>query len=397
MKILYFDGCSGISGDMTVGALLDLGMPFDHLKSELDKLRIEGFSVSKRKVEKHKIVATKFDVEVTADKGHRHLNDIAQIIDNSELPGRVKEIALNAFRRLAAAEAKVHNSTPEKIHFHEVGGIDAIVDIVGTAIGITYFNPDKIFSSSLRLGSGMTKSSHGTIPIPSPATVELLKGIPTVLTDIPGERVTPTGAAIIATLLELYEGKSGKTPQFGITASGYGAGSRDYDDCPNLLRILMGESDHESGYEIDSVSILETNIDDLNPQIFDHLLNSLFTAGALDVFIVPVLMKKNRPGNLLSVLCKNDLSEKLCDIIFSETSTAGIRFRSQERYILARSIKPVETEYGKIRVKILSLKDGIKIQPEYDDCAGAAQEYKVPLAKVIDTARKKAEIEEGRV
>jgi len=397
MKLLYFDCFSGISGDMTVGALLDLGMPFEHLEAELSKLNLKDYTISFRKVEKHKITATKFDVDISKDKGHRHLKDIIEIIEKSGLPEKVREITRNAFHRLAEAEAKVHNSTPEKIHFHEVGGIDAIVDIIGAAIGIDYFGPDRIYASSIRLGSGTTESSHGVIPIPAPATVEILKGLPTEMTGQQGERVTPTGAAIIATLLEMYGGRDTDIPEFTIVGNGYGAGSRDYQDRPNLLRVVLGESENRATYKSDSIAILETNIDDLNPQSFDHLFRRLFTAGALDVFVVPVMMKKNRPAHLLTVLCKKDLSEKLSDIIFNETPTAGIRIRSQERYVLARTIKTVDTEYGKIRVKILKLKDGVKIQPEYDDCTKAAQEAGIPLARVMDAARKKAEIEEGQV
>ncbi len=397
MKLLYFDCFSGISGDMTIGALLDLGMPFEHLQNELAKLNLKDYSISYRSAEKHKISATKFDVDISHDTGHRHLKQIVEIIEKSTLSDNIKKIALNAFQRLAVAEAKVHDSTPDKIHFHEVGGVDAIIDIVGAAIGVEYFKPDRIFASVIRLGSGTAKSSHGIIPIPAPATVEILRGIPTEMSGMPGERVTPTGAAIIATLLDLYGGENVACPHFAITGNGYGAGSRDFDDCPNLLRITSGEFESASPYKTDSITILETNIDDLNPQAFDHLFRLLLTAGALDVFVVPVMMKKNRPGYLLTVLCKKDLSEKLSDIIFHETPTAGIRIRSQERYILARTVKTVATEYGEIRVKILKLKDDVKIQPEYDDCTRAAANAGVPLVKVMNTARRTAEIEEGQV
>lgn len=397
MKLLYIDCFSGIAGDMTVGALLDLGMPFEYLQNELARLNLDSFKISVNTVEKHKIAAAKFDVDVSADKGHRHLRHILEIIDNSSLDNKVKEIAKNTFHRLAVAEARVHNSTPEKIHFHEVGGIDAIVDIVGAAIGIDYFKPDRIFSSTIMLGSGTAKSSHGVIPIPAPATVEILQGFPTAMTGQPGERVTPTGAAIIASLLEMYHGKDLDAPEFMAKKIGFGAGSRDYEDRPNLLRITLAEGADDGSYDRDRITILETNLDDLKPQTLGFLMDRLFGAGALDVFVVPIMMKKNRPGHLLTVLCKKDLARELCDIIFNETPTAGIRFRSQERYILAREIKKVSTEFGEIRVKILKLKDGIKIQPEYDDCAAAAREAGQALERVMEAVRRKAEIEEGQV
>ncbi len=397
MKILYFDCMSGIAGDMTVGALLDLGLPFDYLKNELDKLNLPDVKVSWRKVEKHKISAVKFDVDVSSDKGHRHLHHVVEIIENSSLTQAVKDISLHAFQLMAEAEARIHDSTPEKVHFHEVGGLDAIVDIVGAAIGVNYFNPDRIYSSVIKFGSGTTRSAHGIIPIPPPASVEILKGITIEMTGLPGERVTPTGASIVASLLDKFGGKNAAFPRFRTVKTGYGAGSRDYEDSPNLLRIFLGENDDMIAYDEDKITILETNIDDINPQVFDHLFKKLYSAGALDVFVIPVMMKKNRPAYLLTVLCKKDLSEQMCDIIFSETPTAGIRIRSQERVILTRTEKTVETEYGQIRVKILKLKDDVKIQPEYDDCSNAAQKAGVPIVKVMEAVRKKAEIEEGRV
>ena len=386
MKILYFDCFSGISGDMTVAALLDLGLSFDYLKEQLRKLNLTGYDLGQSPTERHKISAVKFDVLIENNKSHRHLNDILSIIDAADLPEKVKDISRRVFRKLAEAEARVHSTTPEKVHFHEVGGIDAIIDIVGSAIGIAHFSPDLILSSALPLGRGIARSEHGMIPIPAPATMEILKGFPVRREEYEGERVTPTGAAILTTLLELY-GAQGAGPEFTPLRVSYGAGNMDFPDRPNLLRLILGEvrADNSPGPEV--IEVIETNIDDMNPQIYDHLLGRLYSAGAAEVFITPVIMKKSRPGNLLTVLCKKDLVDKLGDIIFRETSTAGIRFRSEKRRILDRETRIVETEYGPIQVKILKTKDGIKIQPEYDGCSEAATRCKAPLLKVMEAAR----------
>jgi pyridinium-3,5-bisthiocarboxylic acid mononucleotide nickel chelatase len=386
MNILYFDCFSGISGDMTVAALLDLGLPFDYLKEQLLKLNLSGYALSQSPAEKHKISAVKFNVLIENDKSHRHLNDILSIIDAADLPEKVKDISRRVFRKLAEAEAKVHNTAPEKVHFHEVGGVDAIIDIVGSAIGITYFSPDLIFSSAFPLGRGIVRSEHGMIPIPAPATVEILRGFPVRREEHEGERVTPTGAAILTTLLELF-GTPEVAPEFTPLRVGYGAGAMDFPDRPNLLRLILGEVEVDNFSVPETIEVLETNIDDMNPQVYDYLLRRLYSAGAAEVFIAPIIMKKSRPGNLLTVLCKKDLVDKLSDIIFRETSTAGIRFRSEKRKILDREIKTVETDYGPIQVKILKIKDGIKIQPEYDDCSEAAMRCKAPLLKVMEAAR----------
>ncbi len=395
MRILYFDCFSGISGDMIIGSLLDLGLPFDYLEEQLRKLNLEGYQIKFEKTERHKISAIKFNVVTTNDKTHRHLKEILNIINASELTDRVKSISSRAFEKLAEAEAKIHNMTPDKVHFHEVGGIDAIIDIVGSAIGIEYFHTGIIYSSPLTLGRGIAQSSHGMIPIPAPATVEILKDAPIVISDAMGERVTPTGAAILKTLLEFYNG-SFKAPEFIADKTGYGAGIKIYDDCPNLLRIILGNT-ADDYKNVDEIEIIETNIDDMNPQIYDHLFGMLYKAGAHEVYLTPVLMKKNRPGQVLTVLCKKDLAAIICDIIFSETSTAGIRFRSDFRRILNRREKSIRTGFGLIRVKILELKNGYKVQPEYDDCQRAASQYNVPLKEVMDTVKRQAEIEEGKI
>lgn len=394
MRVLYFDCFSGISGDMTVGALLNLGLPFEYLEEQLKKLNVSGYQLEQNITERHKISATKFDVKLTDDSKHRHLKDITELINSSDLSDRIKEISCQAFEKLARAEAKIHNSTPDKVHFHEVGGVDAIIDIVGSAIGVEYFNPEAVFCSTVIVGQGITKSSHGVIPIPAPATVEILKNVPTKIAKTEGERVTPTGVAILTTLVDFYGGGF-DSPEMTLKNSGFGAGSKKYDDCPNLLRIILGETDGKHTFS-DRIDILETNIDDMNPQIYDYLFSQLYKAGAFEVFLTPVIMKKNRPGHLLTVLCKNKLSDKICDIIFNETSTAGIRFRSESRRILERREKVVKTGFGSIRVKLLKLKDGYKIQPEYDDCREAAEKHRASLKEIMETVRRQAEIEEGK-
>ncbi len=394
MKILYFDCFSGVSGDMIVGAFLDLGLPFDFLQAQLNTLGISDFKVSQGRLEKHKLSAAKFNVEVSEDKAHRHLHHIYDIIDASGLSLRVKEIARDAFRRLAEAEAKIHNSTPEKVHFHEVGAIDAIVDIVSAAIGYDYFNPDRIFVSEIPPGTGAARSAHGIIPIPAPAALEILKGFPLDMTPLKGERVTPTGAAVIASLAARHGGYA-PVPAMIPEKVGYGAGDKDFEDRPNCLRLILGQAVIAATMGSDTIEILETNIDDMNPQIFDHLLDRLYSAGAAEVFILPAITKKSRPGFLLTVLCKKELSAPLGDIIFEETTTAGIRYRRQDRWILARDEKAVATPYGKIRVKLLKTKEQTRFQPEYDDCRRAAEEHQVPLQKIMETARRIAEQEEG--
>ncbi|UCD16441.1 MAG: nickel pincer cofactor biosynthesis protein LarC [Candidatus Zixiibacteriota bacterium] len=394
MKILYFDCFAGISGDMTLGALVDLGLPFVYLQKQLGRLNLTDYRMTHLKTERHKIAATKVNVEVTDDKTHRHLSDILALINEADLSPRVGEIARMVFEKLAHAEARVHQSTPEKIHFHEVGGTDAIVDIVGSAIGVEYFKPDRIYSSPVTLGTGTVKAAHGVIPIPAPATVEILKDFPVNITNLPGERVTPTGAAILVTLVEMYGGFSAR-PTLSVVDTGYGAGTCDFEDRPNFLRLFLGKAARGAYPARDEIEVLETNIDDMNPQIYGFLFEKLYRAGAHEVFLTPVIMKKNRPGNLLTVLCKKDLVESISDIIFSETTTAGIRFRAMERTVLERRELLLETDYGPIRIKILELKDGVKIQPEYDDCLQAAVRHQIPLAQLMETVRKLAEIKEG--
>ncbi|MGB9597376.1 MAG: nickel pincer cofactor biosynthesis protein LarC, partial [Candidatus Poribacteria bacterium] len=384
-KIAYFDCFSGISGDMTLGVLIDLGLKPEILKDELSKLNLDGYEIKFNKVQKHGISATKVDIELDDHNHHhehdhhhgRHLSDIIKLISESQLNDDIKTTAKKIFTKLGEAEAKVHNVDIEKIHFHEVGAVDSILDIVGSAIGINVLGIDKIFSSPLPLGQGFAKSSHGVIPIPAPATVELLKGIPAKPTEIYGELVTPTGAAILSTLAESF----GPIPDMVIENIGYGAGTKDFAEQPNLLRVIVGTS--KNIYENDTVSIIETNIDDMSPQIYDLLMDKLFSIGAFDVFLTPIIMKKNRPAIKLTVLVENTKLQKAYECILSETTTMGVRIYEANRKKLSRQMSEIETEYGKVNVKLGKIgNDIIKIIPEYEDCKRLAQKNNVPIMKI---------------
>ena len=368
---------------MTLGALVDAGLDIEMLKSELSKLNLMGYSISAEKVVKNGITGTKVNVEIEEQNAHRHLRHINEIIDNSALDDDIKQTAKKIFLRLAEAEAKIHNTTVEKIHFHEVGAIDAIIDIVGAVIGIRLLGIEKIYASRIHVGDGFVECRHGKIPLPAPATAELLKNVPVYSTGIEGELTTPTGAAIITTLAESF----GNMPAMNIRQIGYGAGTSDRE-IPNLLRVMIGEIT-ESDYETDTVTIIETNIDDMNPEFYEYVSEKLLKLGALDVCTSPVYMKKSRPGALLSIIADHDKIEDILSVIFSETTTIGIRMYHAERIKLQREVVIVATQYGDVRVKISKYKDQVKnIAPEYDDCKKIAAEKNIPLKNVYDAARK---------
>jgi len=386
MKIAYFDCFAGASGDMILGALLDAGMDLDHLKHELAKLKLTGYTIQSKKSDKGGISATKFDVRVTHDHHHRNLKDIVQIIDKSRLTDLVKDISKKIFTRLAHAEAKVHRVSVNKIHFHEVGAVDAIVDIVGAVIGFQALGIDEIQASRLHLGSGTVECAHGILPVPPPAVAELVKGIPVYSTAVEGELVTPTGAAILTTLCKHF----GPIPSMQIEKTGYGAGSKSLS-IPNVLRVLIGES--ESGENENTVQLIETNIDDMNPQFYEHVMELLFEAGAKDVFLTPVIMKKNRPGIVLSVIALPDTVDGLTELLFRETTTLGVRISEvKKRMVLKREIVTVQTRWGKVRVKVRSF-DGSKqsAMPEYDDAKRIAAKFRLPIGEVVESIRKEAE------
>jgi uncharacterized protein (TIGR00299 family) protein len=336
-KAIFFDGFSGISGDMVVGALLDAGLPAELLSLELAKLSVKNFSLSNRKVMKGNLSATQFEVMPGHEHVHRHLHHIEKIIEDSELARAVKTQAIQIFHRLAEAEAKVHGTTPEKIHFHEVGAIDSIVDIVSACVGFHFFGIERYYCSALNVGQGTIQCAHGLLPVPAPATAELLKGIPIYSNHLEGELVTPTGAAIVSSVCHVFGG----VPSLRLEKTGFGAGSKDFKGSANVLRIMVGESiGMDSGItssqpEI-TVVVLEANIDDMNPQIYGHLHEKLFELGVLDVFTSPVQMKKNRPGTLVSVVVPPLLRQAAAELLFRETTTIGLRFYEAGRMILER-------------------------------------------------------------
>jgi len=384
MKIAYFDAFSGLSGDMTVGALLHLGVSLDALRAELAKLPLSGYQLSQTERRLSGIRATKFDVEVSEPLGERSFRAIARMLRESDLIPQVKETALRIFTVLAEAEGRVHGVAVEAVHFHEVGAVDSIVDIVGAAFGLHALGIEKVYASALPLGKGLVPSRHGVLPIPGPATVELLRGWPVRLEDGGAEMVTPTGAAIVAAVAQ-HEA----VPQLQLTAVGYGAGERTLPDRPNLLRVLLGSTSETPREE--QLLVLETNIDDLNPELYEHVMERLFAAGARDVFLAPIQMKKNRPGVLLWVLGEITNSDKLSAILFAETSTLGIRSYPVTRVALRRESREVVTPYGSVRVKLAYGPDGrVNVAPEYEDCKRLARDQDVPLKLIYEAATKSA-------
>lgn len=380
MKIAYFDAFSGISGDMTVGAFLHLGVALEDLQKELAKLPLAGYQISQTARFQSGIRATKFVVEVSEPLGERSFRAIAHMVRESSLIPQVKETALRIFTVLAEAEGRVHGILPGAVHFHEVGAVDSIVDIVGSAFCLHALGVEKVYASALPMGKGFVPSRHGVLPIPAPATVELMKGLSIRLEDGAAEMVTPTGAAIVAALAQ-----QGPIPPMQITAVGYGAGERILPDRPNLLRVLLAtlvETPRE-----EQLLVLETNIDDLNPELYEHVMERLFTAGARDVCFLPLQMKKNRPGVMLWVLGEISDRERLSAIIFAETSTIGIRSYPVSRFALQRESREITTVYGGVRVKFSHTPDGrLHAAPEYEDCKRLAQEKNLPLKLVYEAA-----------
>ena len=383
MKTLYFDCFAGASGDMILGAMVAAGVDPDFLRAQLSTLPVTGFDINFETVNRSGLSATYARVETAHEHKHRHLSDIKQIIEGSALSDSVKQRAVRIFTRLAEAEARVHNEPIDHIHFHEVGALDAIVDVVGAAICFDALKIDRFVCSPLHVGSGMVKMAHGQFPIPPPAVTELLKGVPFYATDIKGELLTPTGAAIITTVCSEY----GPIPQMTTEVSGYGAGTREYPDFPNTLRVLIGETE-ATGATDERLWMLETNLDDASPQIVGHVMDRVLELGALDCFFTPVQMKKNRPGVLLSVLCGREEKEAAMKLLFMETTTLGVRSYEVSRRALERSVVRVETQYGPIDVKVAHL-DGrvVNEMPEFEQCREAASKANVPLKVVEEAAR----------
>jgi hypothetical protein len=385
MRIAYFDCFSGISGDMTLGALVDCGVDLLALEAELRRLNLPNWKISAERVKRGAIFATQVKVEAAETHHHRGLTEILRLISQANLAPRIADRATRIFRRLGEAEAKVHQIDVEKVHFHEVGAVDAIIDIVGAAIGFELLGIDEFACSSLDVGAGNVKTAHGILPVPAPATAELLRGSPTYSSGIAKELVTPTGAAIATTLATRF----GEMPPINLQAMGYGAGSADLAERPNVLRLLIGDAvGMEKGERWDvPITVIEANLDDMNPQIYGYFVEQALAVGALDVFSTPVQMKKNRPAILVTLLCEPASVNKLIDLIFRETTTLGVRTHDVRRRTLEREIVPVATPLGEVRMKVSRMNGTmLNATPEYEDCRQIAAQKGIPLKQVIALA-----------
>ncbi len=388
--IAYFDIFSGISGDMTLGAFIDLGVPLKWLKGQFEALPVSGFDLSVDTVTRNGICAKSVDVSVTDDAGSRNYKDITAVIENSTLSLKVKQTSLSIFEKIARAESQIHRCPKEQVHFHEVGGIDALIDIVGAALCFDYLGIEKVLASPIPLGSGFVTCRHGTLPVPAPATLDILKGVPVYGTNIAHELVTPTGAAIIVTLADAFE----EMPDLIIEKTGYGAGKRNLETIPNLLRIVIGtepvlSGKTSGGHQEDRIVMVETCIDDMNPEVFGFLMERLFERGALDVYWIPIFMKKNRPATMVKVLCPENLQEQVMDCILSETTSTGVRFYPAHRRMLPREPIIIKTAFGEIAAKqFIELDGSARIVPEYEICRKIALDKNLPLRTVYDTILK---------
>jgi hypothetical protein len=376
MKICYLDAFSGIAGDMTVGALVDAGAAFGPLAEALDSLAT-GAAFRVEKVHRGGIAATRFIVEGGEQRAHRHLPHILRMIEAATLPDRVKRDASAIFRKLGEAEARVHGVPIEKVHFHEVGAVDSIADIVGAAMGLCLLEVDEVHASAINVGGGTASTEHGLLPVPAPATAALLEGKPVYSRGPLVELTTPTGAAIATTLAVSF----GPLPPMRIAAAGYGAGTKEFKEQANVLRVLVGEA--SGAAEANTVAVIEANIDDSTPETLGFAMERLLEAGALDVTLAPAQMKKNRPGVVLGVIARPEDRERLASLIFAETSTLGLRIHMAERRVEARRVVPVETRYGAVRVKVSA---SGAFAPEYEDCRKLARETGVPLKEIMNEA-----------
>jgi uncharacterized protein (TIGR00299 family) protein len=386
MRIGYFDCFSGASGDMILGALVDAGLEVERLQAAILGLGVGGIRITAEQVKRGAFIGTQVRVR-TDEHGqpHRHLKDVEAILDRATIPEPVRTDVKQIFRRLAEAEAKVHGTRPDRIHFHEVGALDAIADIVGAAWGIRQLGLECIHVSPINLGGGFIQAAHGKMPVPAPGTAALLAGVPAYGSDIPAELTTPTGAAILTTLATAF----GPMPAMTVNRVAYGASQRDLREQPNLLRLIVGEQ--AGDLDRDQITILEATIDDMNPQFFEPLLDRLFEAGALDVFLTPVIMKKSRPGTMLTVLAEPAAADPCVSVILTHSTTFGVRAHTANRWKLPRDIITVTTPYGSVRVKRGFTGDRITIlAPEYEDCRRLGQAAGVPVQAVYDEARRAA-------
>jgi hypothetical protein len=386
VRIAYFDCFSGISGDMCLGALVSAGWPAGELAELPSRLGLEGVEIAVGEERRGPFVATRVSVEVRGGQPARHLHHVLAIVERAGLEPAIVERARRVFERLAEAEAEVHGSTPEKVHFHEVGAADALVDVVGTLEGLRALAIEEVHASPLRIGRGAVRSEHGMIPVPAPATAVLLRGVPVEMPDIEAELVTPTGAALITTLVRDW----GPVPEFRLDRVGTGAGLRDLREQPNVLRILVGErrvAEQAGAVQRRRVAVLETALDDDNPQFVAALMPRLLERGALDAMVIPTVMKKGRPGLCLVVVAEMDRADQVALSLLRETSTLGVRLRYEERYELARRAAEVETRFGRIALKVAEVPgDGERVQPEFESVRAAAETSGRPLREVAEAA-----------
>lgn len=401
MKLLYLDCVGGISGDMLLGALIDLGLNLKTLRRELAKLKLDEFEISATRGVRQGISGTKFEVAVHEHGHHHHhghhehehhgrsFSDIKRLIESSKLGAEVKQHAIGAFRRLAVAEGKIHGVAPEKVHFHEVGAVDSIVDFIGACIGLRALGVERVVASApLQTGFGFVDCAHGRFPVPAPATMELLKGVPTFAGDEEAELITPTGAA----LLREFAMEFGPMPAMTVQAIGYGLGSRNLPKSPNVLRALLGDAADGDARESDRVAVLETNLDDVSAQVLGDVMDKALAAGALDVFHTPIQMKKNRPGVMLSVLCAPADADRLSRLLLESTTAFGVRRTDAQRLKLDREIVTVKTAFGRVEVKLGRLGGRVvSASPEFESCKLAAAKAKVPVRRVLTAALAEAE------
>ena len=383
MKVVYFDCPSGASGDMILGALVDVGVSLEALRAELAKLGLSGWRLSAREVRRGAFRATKVDVHLEgAQHEHRHLGDIVRILQASGLAPDVVSGAVRVFRRLAEAEARVHGTSMDEVHFHEVGAVDAIVDVTGAVAGLRLLGAEAVHVSALPIGGGFVETAHGRMPIPGPGTAELLRNFPVVDTGVQAELVTPTGAAILTTLAA----SAGRMPAMTVERVGYGAGGRDLPGVPNVLRVFVGETAGDAATE--TVAQVETTIDDMSPQLYEPLMERLFEVGALDVFLTPVVMKRSRPGTVLTALCPPERVGDLSRVLFEESSTIGVRWTEVARARLEREMVTIPTAYGTLPFKVSRLGGRVvTVTPEFAEVVRLAREKSLPVREVLDQAR----------
>ena len=388
LRAAYFDCYSGISGDMILGALVDLGVDPGKIRKALKTLDFKGYKLKTSRVQRGRIVGTKVQVSLTKSRHSHHparkYSDIKKLITDSDLSSTAKKNSLEIFKRIARVEAAIHNTTIEKIHFHEIGAVDSIVDIVGGVVAIESLKLDKIYASPLNVGEGFVQCAHGCLPVPAPATLKLLQGVPVFSSGVKKELTTPTGAAMIG----FYADKFGSLPAMKIVGDGYGAGDHIIPEMPNMLRVVLGEICEEPDEEL---VLIETNIDDMNPEFYEGTMESLFKAGALDVYLSPIIMKKSRPAQKISVLSTERDRPTMIEILLHETSSFGARYYRVGRTVLEREMKTVKTSWGPVKIKIGKFVGKvIQISPEYEDCKKIAIKKKVPIKRIYDEAHSQA-------